>query len=151
MEGYHVMATHPQLMPPGATPGEGTVYAKMPPEVSPMSPFLTMPTAPMPNTVGSKEFIEMNLYFMRLLNKGMAGMTHEKDIRTAEALLDSALPSDITGAMMAWRKMLNDAVMVDHRKQGMDIGDLHDSSSGVDIRGDPADAADYRGFSEASN
>ncbi len=126
MEGYHVMATHPQLMPPGATPGEGTVYAKMPPAVSPMSPFLTMPSAPMPGTMGSKEFIEMNLYFMRLLNKGMAGMTHEKDIRTAEALLDSALPSDITGATMAWRKMLNDAVMVDHRKQGMDIGDLHE-------------------------
>jgi Rieske 2Fe-2S family protein len=126
MEGYHVMATHPQLMPPGATPGEGTVYAKMPLEISPMSPFLTMPSAPMPGTVGSKEFIEMNLYFMRLLNKGMAGMTHEKDIRTAEALLDSALPGDITGATLAWRKMLNDAVMADHRKQGMDIGDLNE-------------------------
>ena len=126
MEGYHVMATHPQLMPPGATPGEGTIYAQLPRELSPMSPYLTIPTAPMPATVGSREFIEMNLYFMRLLNKGMAGMTHEKDIKVAERLLDTKLPDDPAGATVAWRKILNDAVMKDHQHQGMDIGDLHE-------------------------
>jgi phenylpropionate dioxygenase-like ring-hydroxylating dioxygenase large terminal subunit len=126
MEGYHVMATHPQLLPPGATPGPNTVYAKMPPELSPMSPFLTATTAPMPDTVKSREFIEMNLYYMRLLNEGMAGMTHAKDIRTAEALLDAPLPQDMVGAMTMFRKMLNEAVVADHRRQGMDIGDLND-------------------------
>jgi hypothetical protein len=120
------MATHPQLLPPGATPGPDTVYAKMPPELSPMSPFLTTSAAPMPDTVKSREFIEMNLYYMRLLNEGMAGMTHAKDIRTAEALLDAPLPQDMLGAMTTFRKMLNEAVVADHRKQGMDIGDLND-------------------------
>ena len=125
MEGYHVMATHPQLTPPGATP-ESMMYVPMPRELSPMSPYLTLSTAPMPATVGSKEFIEMNLYFMRLLNQGMAGMTHEKDIRVAESLLETELPGDPAGASKAWRRQLNEAVMAAHKAQGMDIGDLHE-------------------------
>jgi phenylpropionate dioxygenase-like ring-hydroxylating dioxygenase large terminal subunit len=126
MEGYHVMATHPQLLPPGAVAGEGTVYAKVPSEIAPMSPYLTMPTAPMPSTVKSREFIEMNLYFMRVLNEGMAGMTHAKDVRVAESMVDTQLPEDIVGATVAWRKKLNDAVVAEHKRQGMDIGDLND-------------------------
>jgi glycine betaine catabolism A len=126
MEGYHVMATHPQLGPPGATTAADAVYTQLPPELSPMSPFLTVPTAPMPDKVNSREFIEMNLYYMRLLNKGMAGMTHERDVRVAESLLDTPLPSDLAGATIAWRKKLNEAVMEDHRKHGMDLGDLHE-------------------------
>jgi len=126
MEGYHVMATHPQLLPPGAVAGEGTVYAKVPPEIAPMSPYLTMPTAPMPGTVKSRDFIEMNLYFMRVLNEGMAGMTHAKDVRVAESMVGTELPEDIMGATVAWRKKLNDAVVAEHKRQGMDIGDLND-------------------------
>jgi phenylpropionate dioxygenase-like ring-hydroxylating dioxygenase large terminal subunit len=126
MEGYHVMATHPQLLPPGAVAGEGTIYAKVPPEIAPMSPYLTMPTAPMPGTVKSREFIEMNLYFMRVLNEGMAGMTHAKDVRVAESMVGTELPEDIMGATVAWRKKLNDAVVAEHKRQGMDIGDLND-------------------------
>src|SRR5260370_33374971 len=115
------------MLPRGAPPGPATVYAKMPPELSPMSPFLTAATAPMPETVKSREFIEMNLYYMRLLNEGMAGMTHAKDIRTAEGLLDAPLPPDMVGAMTSFREMLNDAVVADHRKQGVDIGDPYDA------------------------
>jgi Rieske 2Fe-2S family protein len=131
MEGYHVMATHPQLLPPGATPGGGSVYAELPPELSPMSPYLTMPTAPMPSTVGAREFAEMNVYYMRLLNEGMAGMTHEKDVRAAETLLDTELPADAAAATIAWRKKVNDAVVEAHRKLGMDVPDLND----VDAKG----------------
>jgi Rieske 2Fe-2S family protein len=131
MEGYHVMATHPQLGPPGATSATETVYAQLPPDLSPMSLYLTVPTSPMPDTVNSREFIEMNIYYMRLLSKGMAGMTHERDIRVAESLLDTPLPSDLPGATIAWRKKLNEAVMADHKKNGMDLGNLHE----VDARG----------------
>jgi glycine betaine catabolism A len=126
MEGYHVMATHPQLLPPGAGPGEGATYMKVPVEIAPMAPYITLPTAPMPANVRSREFIEMNVHFMRVLNEGMAGMTHAKDIRVAEALLDTPLPDDIVGATMAWRRKLNEAVMADHKRQGMDIPDLHE-------------------------
>ncbi len=126
MEGYHVMATHPQLLPPGATPGEGTVYAKIPLEFSPMAPFQTLPTAPMPATVQSREFIELNLHFMRVLNEGMAGMTHAKDIRVAESLRETPLPEEIGAAASTWRKRLNQAVMADHKAKGMDVPDLND-------------------------
>jgi Rieske 2Fe-2S family protein len=131
MEGYHVMATHPQLGPPGATSAAEAVYMQLPPEVSPMSLYLTVSNAPMPDKVNSREFIEMNIYYMRLLSKGMAGMTHERDIRVAETLLDTPLPSDLPGATIAWRKKLNEAVMADHKKNGMDLGNLHD----VDAKG----------------
>jgi len=46
----------------------------------------------------------MNLYYMRLLNEGMAGMTHAKDIRTAEALVEAPLPQDMLGAMRPGEK-----------------------------------------------
>jgi len=126
MEGYHVMATHPQLMPFGATPGEGAIYTQMPYELSPMSPFITMPSDPAPSSVASRDFIEMNLHFMRTVSKGMAGMTHEKDIRVAETLIDAELPEDPAAAAIAWRKLLNEAVMAAHKEQGMDIGDLNE-------------------------
>ena len=96
-----------------------------------MSLYLTVSNAPMPDKVNSREFIEMNIYYMRLLSKGMAGMTHERDIRVAETLLDTPLPSDLPGATIAWRKKLNEAVMADHKKNGMDLGNLHD----VDAKG----------------
>ncbi len=126
MEGYHVLATHPQLVPGDPTKPETIAYVPLPPELSPMSPYQTLPTAPMPATIPSKDFIGMNLYFMKMLNEGMAGMTHLKDIQTAEALVETQLPEDFVGATVEWRKKLNDAVVEDHRKQGMDIGDLND-------------------------
>src|SRR5581483_727846 len=127
MEGYHVMATHPQLLPPGATPGEGSVYARRPLHQSPMSPFVTSPTAPMPaGPVDSRRFIETNIHYMRVLSTGMAGMTHEKDVRVAEGLVDTPLPGDPAAAYLQWRKVLNDAVVSSHQQQGMDIPDLND-------------------------
>jgi phenylpropionate dioxygenase-like ring-hydroxylating dioxygenase large terminal subunit len=126
MEGYHVMATHPQLVPGDPTKPETIAYMALGPELSPMSPYITMPTTPMPDKIASKEFIDMNIYFMKLLNEGMAGMTHVKDVRTAEALVETQLPEDFAGATIAWRKKLNEAVMTEHRRQGMDIGELNE-------------------------
>jgi hypothetical protein len=120
------MATHPQLLPPGTKGGADVAYAKMPPQLSPMSPYLTVPTAPPPERVDARQYAEMNVYFMRVLNEGMAGMTHAKDIKTAEALVGTTLPSDMVGATLEWRRKVNDAVVRDHRAQGMDIGDLND-------------------------
>ncbi len=126
MEGYHVMATHPQLLPPGATAGPGSTYCQVPDDYVLMSRFMTMPTKPMPTEVVPREFIEMNIKYMRILSEGMAGMTHAKDIATAERLLDEALPTDASAAFVTWRKKLNDAVMADHKKQKMDIPDLNE-------------------------
>jgi glycine betaine catabolism A len=125
MEGYHVMATHPQLLIPGVKP-EDHAYSELGFDVTPMSPWSTVPKAPMAGAINSRDFIDLNLHFMRTLNTGMAGMTHQKDIDTAAKLRDTKLPEDFLGANKTWRQKVNDAVVSDHRRQGMDIGDLND-------------------------
>jgi len=120
-----VLATHPQLVPGDPTKPETIAYVPLPLQLSPMSPFQTLPTAPMPEKIPSQDFIGMNLHFMKILNVGMAGMTHAKDIAVAEALGATQLPEDFAGATVEWRKKLNDAVVAQHRTQGMDIGDLN--------------------------
>ena len=125
MEGYHVLATHPQLVPGDPTKPETIAYVALPPELSPMAPFQTLPIAPMPETIPSKDFIGLNLHFMKVLSVGMAGMTHAKDIPAAEAIAETQLPEDFAGATVEWRRKLNDAVVEEHRTQGMDIGDLN--------------------------
>ncbi len=104
MEGYHVLATHPQLVPGDPTKPETIAYVPLPLSLSPMSPFQTLPVAPMPEKIPSKEFIGMNLHFMKILNEGMAGMTHAKDIRTAEAIARRSCPRISSGATIEWRK-----------------------------------------------
>jgi phenylpropionate dioxygenase-like ring-hydroxylating dioxygenase large terminal subunit len=135
MEGYHTMATHPQLAPTGpdaATAGEGVVYAAMDKALMPAARYLTVSTA-VPGSFDAQEFIKMNIEFMRTLSVGMAGMTHEKDIRVAESLLATPLPAEAPAALVEWRKKLNDAVLAYHREQGMDLPDLNqlEETSGV--------------------
>jgi hypothetical protein len=55
----------------------------------------------------------------------MAGMTHEKDVRVAEGLSDLELPNDFGGAVAAWNKALNDAVVTWNQSQGIDMPDLN--------------------------
>jgi glycine betaine catabolism A len=124
MEGYHVMATHPQLLPPGATAGAGAAYLQVPDEFVTTMRYFTMPSKPLPTEVEPREFIQMNLNYMRIISEGMAGMTHAKDVATAEALADTALPADAAAAALEWRKKLNAAVMAEHKKKKMDIPDL---------------------------
>ena len=101
MEGYHVPQTHPQLLPSSM-------------------PKTSKPSAQPPGLT------QTNLYFMRTLGEGMAGMTHENDIRIAEGLQNMELPADPAAAMAAWRSTLNDAVVDWHRARGCDMPDLND-------------------------
>src|ERR1700757_2263407 len=101
MEGYHVPQTHPQLLP-----------------------------SSQPNTSressGPPGLIETNLYFMRTLGEGMAGMIHKNALRIAEGLQDMELPADPAEAMAIWRSTLNDAIVHWHRARGCDIPDLYE-------------------------
>ncbi|MGE0385164.1 MAG: SRPBCC family protein [Gammaproteobacteria bacterium] len=125
MEGYHVMATHPQLIPPGGGRGRASAYRKAQEGMTGVR-YTTQPANPPPMTgVDSKVFIDNYVRYMRILSEGMAGMTHEKDIRIAEGLRETALPQDFTGAAVEFKKVLNDAVMNWHRNAGMDVPDLH--------------------------
>jgi phenylpropionate dioxygenase-like ring-hydroxylating dioxygenase large terminal subunit len=97
MEGWHVPETHPQLVPPRATMG-----------------------------FDPRAMVEMNLFAMRQLSVGMAGMTHAIDVRIAEGLRDIELPDDPRLAAMHWRSTLNDAVVRWWRANGVEIADLNE-------------------------
>jgi hypothetical protein len=131
-EGFHVMATHPQLLIPGTRPGKEQAYVRVPEEDVFATRYLTLPKAPMPAEVDSKQFIDMNIHFMKVLSEGMAGMTHAKDIAVAEQLRETTtLPPDVREATREWRRTLHDGVMAAHREQGMPIGDLHEVEAKV--------------------
>ena len=118
MEGYHVMETHPQLLPPDAKgkvyyePGPGGVGIKIRQNGD--------------TTIDSRLLIDMQIHFLKTLNEGMAGMTHMKDVRVAEGLRDIELPADAALANAEWRRRLNDAIVVWNRGAGMDIADLNE-------------------------
>jgi phenylpropionate dioxygenase-like ring-hydroxylating dioxygenase large terminal subunit len=98
MEGWHVPETHPQLRLPRDMP---------------------LPADP-------QAMIDMNLHFMRQLSVGMAGMTHEVDIRIAEGLRDLELPAEPELAMATWRTSLNDAVVRWWNANGVEIANLNE-------------------------
>lgn len=97
MEGWHVPQTHPQLRPPA-----------------------------MPRPFDPRAMVEMNLHLMRQLSIGMAGMTHEIDVRIAEGLRDIELPADPRLAASTWRRTLNDAVVRWWQANGVEIPDLNE-------------------------
>jgi hypothetical protein len=90
-----------------------------------MSHYQTLPTQGMPTEVPARAFIDLNIHFMRVLNEGMAGMTHAKDIAVAETLLDTALPAAVAEATVQWRRQLNDAVVQAHQAARTAIPDLN--------------------------
>jgi phenylpropionate dioxygenase-like ring-hydroxylating dioxygenase large terminal subunit len=119
MEAYHVLQTHPQFIPRG---GSGDKKLK----------FVTGSSASRAaqrnasGTVDSKAFIEMQIQYMRIVSEGMAGMTHEKDVKIAEGLRDLELPPDPGDAASEWRRQLNDAVVNANKELGIDIPDLNE-------------------------
>jgi phenylpropionate dioxygenase-like ring-hydroxylating dioxygenase large terminal subunit len=119
MEGYHVMQTHPQLYPKGRS---RTIFREV--GKGRMASGTTF-------TVGHgikfdrDEFVQQQLHFMRDVSVGMAGMTHAKDVRVAEGLVNLDLPDDVGGAIATWYGAVNQAVMEWHTNQGIDMPDLH--------------------------
>jgi phenylpropionate dioxygenase-like ring-hydroxylating dioxygenase large terminal subunit len=98
MEGYHVVQTHPQLLPSSHRPEPSSVHP----------------------------LIESSLHLMRTLGSGMGGMTHDNDVRIAEGLQNMSLPEDPAAAMAAWGAALNEAITKWHRARGCDFPDLND-------------------------
>jgi phenylpropionate dioxygenase-like ring-hydroxylating dioxygenase large terminal subunit len=121
MEGYHVMETHPQLLPPWAR-GKQAVYRT----VGDGRASREAQRAGSGPVVESAEFIDRQIHFMRVLSEGMAGMTHEKDVQVAEGLRDLELPADTRLASRTWRSTLNDAIVAWNRSAGIDIPDLNE-------------------------
>jgi len=123
MEGYHVMATHPQLVVSGLD-GSALSYRETPPSFSPASRYLTLPTKDPEQPVPAHALKETIIRSLKVLGEGMAGMAHAKDIRVAESLRDLELPEDMFEANVAFRRKLHQAVMQSHKNAGVDIPDL---------------------------
>jgi len=102
VEAYHVAPTHPQLVIP-------TRYGRRD-----SAPF------------DARAFVDADLQYLRTMSEGMAGMVHADDVRVAEGLRDTELPSDADAAIAAWNRNLNDAVVAWHRDAGHDMPDLND-------------------------
>jgi len=117
LEGYHVLATHPQLLREGLTaknatykPVVGTTF-RDPPAVA---------------AVDSKAFIDNTIGFLRTTSVGMAGMVHEKDLAVAETLRDLELPAPPDLAAKTFIGTLNNAIVDWNEQTGRDIADLND-------------------------
>ena len=118
MEGYHVMQTHPQLLPPGY---KGTV--RWEPTAGGTG---TKTNPPEGATVESKAFIESQVDYMRIMVEGMCeGMIHPRDVMVAEGLRDFELPADANLAFIEWTRQLNDSIVQYGRGAGLDVPDLN--------------------------
>jgi len=125
MEGYHVLETHPQLLPPGAR-GKNAVYrAVSAPATGDQSPTLKAQQGS-GGAISSETFIEAQITFLQTISEGMKGMTHRKDVAAAERLRGLELPEDPALRASAWRTKLNDAIVEWNRDAGMDVPDLND-------------------------
>ncbi len=125
MEGYHVMETHPQLLPAGGRARNGSAIYKAMGDGPSATQSAQIRAAAAAGTVDSRAFIDMQIHFMQLISDGMAGMTHADDVRIAEGLRDLELPADPMLANVTWRHALNDAVMAWHRGRGENMPDLN--------------------------
>jgi phenylpropionate dioxygenase-like ring-hydroxylating dioxygenase large terminal subunit len=122
MEGYHVMETHPQLIPFGVA-GSPTLYRDVR-NTGAMSPFdVDRQSDGARAEIDTRAFIDQQIEFMRTINEGMAGEIHEKDMRIAEGPRDIELPKDLAGATETWYRELNTAVMSWNERAGIDCPD----------------------------
>ena len=124
MEGYHVMETHPQLLPPGGRKRDSHAVYRATGD-GPSATAAARDRALATGTIDSRAFIDMNIQFMRILSEGMAGMTHINDVRVAEGLRNLELPAEPSLAAAQWQRQLNDAVMSWHRGRGERMPDLN--------------------------
>ena len=106
--------------------GDGRIHGGLPRPADPPATAAVRAAQDIRDPSGPPGLVQTSLYFMRTLGEGMAGMTHENDIRIAEGLQNIELPADPAEAMAVWRSTLNDAVVHWHRARGCDMPDLND-------------------------
>lgn len=113
MEGYHVMATHPQLQ--HAQPSlYNARYGNETGGLGPLvNPDLTTPEA-----------IAECITGMELLSAGMAGLVHAKEVAIAKTVPTEGLPDDPNAAMMTWFAHVGAAITKSLQERGEPVPDL---------------------------
>jgi nitrite reductase/ring-hydroxylating ferredoxin subunit len=112
MEGYHVMATHPQLH--AVTAPEMRAYGKDHPQ----------DTTP-PASASAREWVQVSIDHLAKLSEGMAGMVLPREVAIARTLHDMELPDEVGPAMMAFYSLLREKITDQGRAEGMPVPDLN--------------------------
>jgi phenylpropionate dioxygenase-like ring-hydroxylating dioxygenase large terminal subunit len=115
MEGYHLLGSHPQLVPRGVR-GSNATYA---PVIG--TTYREPPSGP----VDPKILIDTILELYRTISEGMGGMIHQKDVMVAEGLRQSELPTDPGLAASEFIRQINDAIVAWNRQAGIDMEDMN--------------------------
>ena len=113
-EGYHVMMTHPQLQ--RCTPElYATFYGEDTGGVG----------EPVDHNQSVPDAIKTQIKSMELLNEGMAGMIHAKEIEIARQFENAELPDSSAEAIPQWFGMVADAVSKQLKERGENVPDLN--------------------------
>lgn len=114
MEGYHVMKTHPQLqhaVPMLYNARYGNDTGGLGPQINPH--------------ISLAENIAAQISNLELLNSGMSGLVHAKEIEIAREVSTDGLPDDPQAAMMEWFGRVNAAITAKLRMRGEDAPDIN--------------------------
>lgn len=114
MEGYHVMRTHPQLQQ--AAPA--LYNARYGNDTDGLGPAIN------PN-LSARDNVAQQFRNMELLNEGMAGLVHVKELEIARACLDADLPEDPALAVQTWYGLVQDRISRELQARGEDVPDLN--------------------------
>ena len=113
MEGYHVMATHPQLYYNSVA--ESRMYG-------PENPGAPQPP---PSSASAREYVDITIRHLAKLHKGMAGMVMDWEVVIAESLRDIELPEDARAGAAAFYRRLREEIVAQGRGRGMPVPDLN--------------------------
>jgi phenylpropionate dioxygenase-like ring-hydroxylating dioxygenase large terminal subunit len=102
VEQYHVLEAHPQMRIPGRLPPRN------------------------PADFDPRTFVDAELHYLRVMNEGMGGMVHARDVAIAEGLQGIELPAEFGLARTTWHATFNEAVTRTHREQGCAIPDINE-------------------------
>lgn len=114
MEGYHVMRTHPQLQK--LLP---SLYNSMYGQDTGGSGRPTNPNMKV------RDSIKATYKHFQVLNEGMAGQVHAKELEIMGQILDVDLPEDPNIAMMTWFGILQDQITKQLGARGEPVPDLN--------------------------
>ncbi len=119
MEGYHVMQTHPQLHQAAPMLYDGMYKNER------TSVFALADTSK-----SLRDNVDIQIRSMELLNEGMAGMIHEKEVDIAKSLADvdnlgMEFPEDKNQAIMMWLGIVQDQITKRLQAKGEPVPDLN--------------------------
>ncbi|MCW1430652.1 aromatic ring-hydroxylating oxygenase subunit alpha [Novosphingobium sp. JCM 18896] len=123
MEGYHVMATHPQLH--AVSPAENRMYGVDGPDMPPMSP-----------SASGQAYVEMMVKHIANLHEGMGGMITPWEVSLAEEVYADLgeLPQEVPAAAALFYTTLRSRIQAYAKETGRPHFDLVETAAKVPFK-----------------